>query len=78
MVQTLTLTARFEAVEDGWVQATIDELPGVITAGPSHDEAKELLVDALHTYLLALGDLEDRPTVEHRGEAEPLQIAVSA
>lgn len=78
MVQTLTLTARFEAVEDGWVQATIDELPGVITAGSSHDEAKELLVDALHTYLLALGDLEERSTVEHRGEVEPLRIAVSA
>jgi predicted RNase H-like HicB family nuclease len=78
MVQALTFTARFEPVEDGWVQATIDELPGVITAGPSHDEAKELLADALHTYLLALGDLEQRPEAEHSGEAEPLRITVSA
>jgi predicted RNase H-like HicB family nuclease len=78
MVQALTFTARFEPVEDGWVQATIDELPGVITAGPSHDEAKELLADALHTYLLALGDLEQRPETEHSGEAEPLRITVSA
>ena len=78
MVQALTFTARFEPVEDGWVQATIDELPGVITAAPSHDEAKELLADALHTYLLALGDLEQAAEVEHAGSAEPLLITVSA
>lgn len=78
MVQALTFTARFETVEDDWVQATIDELPGVITAGRSHDEAKDMLADALHTYLLALGDLERQPETTHSGEAEPLRITVSA
>jgi predicted RNase H-like HicB family nuclease len=78
MVHPLTFTARYETVENGWVQATIDELPGVITAGPTHEEAKELLADALHAYLLALGDLEDEPEVPHAGEAEPLQLTVSA
>jgi predicted RNase H-like HicB family nuclease len=78
MVQALTFTARFETVEDEWVQATIDELPGVITAAPSHDEAKDMLVDALHTYLLALGDLEHQPDATHGGQAEPLRITVSA
>ncbi len=73
----MTFTARYETVEDDWVQATIDELPGVITAAPSYDEAKELLADALHSYLLALGDLEGSET-PHRGEAEPLQLTVSA
>lgn len=78
MVQALTFTARFETVEDNWVQATIDELPGVITAGRSHKEAKDMLADALHIYLLALGDLEQRPEATRRGEAEPLRITVSA
>ena len=78
MVQPVTFTARYETVEDGWVQATIDELPGVITAASSYGEAKELLADALRTYLLALGDLEEEPETPHRGDAEPLQLTVSA
>ncbi|MGC2374172.1 MAG: hypothetical protein WA484_09890 [Solirubrobacteraceae bacterium] len=78
MTQALTLTARYETVEKGWVQATIDELPGVITAGPSHAEAEELLADALHSYLLALGDLEQRTDEVHSGEAVPLRITVGA
>jgi predicted RNase H-like HicB family nuclease len=78
MVQALTFTARLEPVEDGWVQATIDELPGVVTAGRSTEEAKTMLADALHTYLLALGDLEGRPNDPHGGETEPLRITVSA
>ena len=49
-------TAVYEPVEDGRVQARIEELPAVITAGPSHDEAKELLIDALREDLLSLGD----------------------
>jgi predicted RNase H-like HicB family nuclease len=78
MVRPVTFTARYETVEDGWVQATIDELPGVITAAPSYEEAKELLADALHTYLLALGDLEEESETPHGGAAEPLQLTVSA
>jgi predicted RNase H-like HicB family nuclease len=78
MVQALTFTARYETVEDGWVQATIDELPGVLTAAPSQAEAKEMLADALHAYLLALGDLEQSGAGGHHGDAEPLQVTVSA
>lgn len=78
MVQAMTFTARYETVEDGWVQATIDELPTVITAAPSYEEAKEGLADALHEYLLALGDLEDGSVAPRHGEAEPLRLTVSA
>jgi predicted RNase H-like HicB family nuclease len=76
MVQAMTFTARYETVEDGWVQATIDELPTVITAAPSYREAKEGLADALHEYLLALGDLEKQPPAPRHGDAEPLRITV--
>jgi predicted RNase H-like HicB family nuclease len=78
MVQAMTFTARYETVEDGWVQATIDELPTVITAAPSYEEAKEDLADALHEYLLALGDLEKPPAAPRHGDAEPLCVTVSA
>lgn len=77
MVQAMTFTARYATVEDGWVQATIDELPGVITAASSRREAKEGLADALHEYLLALGDLERSAAGDRQGDAEPLRITVS-
>jgi predicted RNase H-like HicB family nuclease len=76
MVQALTFTARYETVEDDWIQATIDELPGVITAARSYEAAKEMLVDALREYLLALGDLEQPQSPRH-GDPEPLLITVS-
>jgi hypothetical protein len=39
----IPLTAVYELVENGWTQARIEELPAVITAGTSPEEAKELL-----------------------------------
>jgi predicted RNase H-like HicB family nuclease len=77
MVQTLTFTARYTTVEDGQVQATIDELPSVITAGRSREEAKSMLVDALRAYLLALGDLQRQADTPPGGQTEPLRITVS-
>lgn len=76
MADAFRFTARFEPVENGWVQATIDELPGVITAGASREEARHLLVDALETYLLALGDLERSESDRRGGDSEPLLITV--
>jgi predicted RNase H-like HicB family nuclease len=73
----MTFTARYETVEDGWVQATIDELPSVITAAPSYEAAKQGLADALHEYLLALGDVETTSSTPRPGEVEPLQITVT-
>lgn len=52
------LTAVFQVVEDGWVQARIRELPGVITVAPTREEAEELLVDALREYMMA-GDTDE-------------------
>ena len=62
MSSRVTLTAVFEPVENGWTQARIAELPGVITAAPTLSEAKELLVDALREYLLALQQPEGTAT----------------
>jgi predicted RNase H-like HicB family nuclease len=62
MASRVSFTAIYEPVENGWVQARIRELPGVITAAPSLDEAKELLADALREYLLSLQ--EDRQPSE--------------
>ena len=78
MTQSFSLTVVYEPVEGGWIQATIDELPGVITAAPSLSEAKVMIVDALREWLLALG--ESMPPNETRADAfrEQLEIRLSA
>jgi predicted RNase H-like HicB family nuclease len=47
----LTLTAIYEPVEQGWVQARIEQLPGVMTVAPTADQARDMLADALVEYL---------------------------
>jgi predicted RNase H-like HicB family nuclease len=44
----------FEPDEEGWVRATIEELPGVITCAPTLEEARELVRDALDEWLKAV------------------------
>jgi predicted RNase H-like HicB family nuclease len=78
VTRTLSLTGLYEPVEGGWVQARIEELPGVITAGRTYEEARELLLDALREYLLAGGD--EAPSAIDSGEArrEPLLVSLRA
>jgi predicted RNase H-like HicB family nuclease len=63
-VSELSYTAAFEQVENGWIQARIVEVPGVITVGPSRDEARELLRDALREYLASFmeSDRDEAPS----------------
>jgi predicted RNase H-like HicB family nuclease len=44
-------TPIYEEVENGWIQGRIKELPGVITAAPTRDEARDMLADALHEFV---------------------------
>jgi predicted RNase H-like HicB family nuclease len=60
MTREVSFTALYENVEDGWVQARVRELPEVITAAPSLEEAKELLLDSLLEYLRSLGVEDER------------------
>jgi predicted RNase H-like HicB family nuclease len=76
MTLEASFTALYENVEDGWVQARVRELPEVITAAPSLEDAKELLLDALLEYLRSLG-ARDESQIE---TAEPLaegKLAIS-
>ena len=68
MATSFELTAVFEPVEDGWVQARIAELPGVITAAPDREAAKDMLADALREYFLALGALDEHEAAPTDGE----------
>jgi predicted RNase H-like HicB family nuclease len=72
---SIPLSIVYEAVENGWVQARIEELPAVITAAPTRAEAKAMVLDALREYLLSLRDTPpDRPAGRDR-EAVALEIS---
>ena len=49
--ETLSLTIHFEDAGDGWVLATILEVPGAISQGRTRDEARQNVIDALRTVL---------------------------
>jgi hypothetical protein len=74
----MSLTAIYEPVENGWTQARIEELPAIITAGPTVEEAKELLLDAFREYLLSLGERAERTVGREPSTREPLEIVLSA
>jgi hypothetical protein len=62
----ISISIVYEPVERGWVQARIEGIPQVITAGPTKDEARELVLDALREYLASIenGDPADREQVD--------------
>jgi predicted RNase H-like HicB family nuclease len=63
--QPISLSIVYEAVEHGWIQARIEGIPEVITAGRSKQEARELVLDALREYLASIG---------RNGEADREQV----
>lgn len=72
----MTYTALYRKVEDGWVQAQLAELPGVITVAPTRAEAGEYLLDALHEYLLSLQ--QPTPTTAlDSADRESIEVAIS-
>lgn len=77
MATPVRLTAIYETVEDGWVQARVKELPGVITVAQTLDQAKAMLEDALREYLLA--QLEDPDVAEPAvgGELGAIEVTIS-
>jgi predicted RNase H-like HicB family nuclease len=75
MAAALKLTAIYEPVENGWIQGRIAELPAVITAAPSIEEAKEMLRDALTEYLASLQSSPQSSSPEANREELELTIA---
>ncbi len=70
----MELHVAFEPDERGWVRATSEELPSVITCAPTLDEARKLIRDALDEWLAALTSVE-RATVSSGATRETLTLA---
>ncbi|HEY8693540.1 MAG TPA: hypothetical protein VIR57_12465 [Chloroflexota bacterium] len=77
MTTRLDLNATYQQVDNGWIQAQLVEIPGVITAAPTLGEAKEQLVDALREFLLALTE-PSASSEDCGGESGSLAIVISA
>jgi len=74
--EVLRLTPVYEDVDGGWTQARLVELPGVITAAPTRDQAEAMLLDALREFLLSFGPTgAETPTVA-ASDAMTLTISV--
>ena len=74
----VSLTAIYESVENGWVQARIREMPGVITAAPTRAEAEVMLLDALQEFLLSFGTEEGAVLPGAGHDERPVHIVLSA
>lgn len=75
MSRTARMTVLYQPVEDGWIQGSVVELPGVITTGRSLDEAKEMIRDALVEYLASF---DPRDIAVRRGaEIDELEISIT-
>jgi predicted RNase H-like HicB family nuclease len=51
MSETLRLTIVYEDGGDGWIVASVPEVPGAHSQGRSREEARENMIDALQTML---------------------------
>ena len=72
----MDLHVVFEPDEQGWVRATIEELPGVITCAPTIDEARDLVREALDEWLSALTS-EERASIGPDATRETLTLSVA-
>lgn len=67
----MQLTIKYEPGEDGWVIASIPQIPGAVSQGRNRGEARRMVLDALTT-LLSTDGLEDV------GEFEELRFELVA
>ena len=71
MTDKLRLTITYdEPDEEGWIVATVVEVPGAVSQGRTRDEARENVIDALR---LMLAPDDGDPHVA-AGRSEPLDL----
>lgn len=74
--ETLRLTIVYEDGGDGWIVASIPEVPGAHSQGHTREEARENVIDALHGILeLRFGE---HALAEPAGDSEPIELTIAA
>lgn len=69
--ETLHLTIRYEAGEQGWIVASIPQVPGAMSQGRTREEARPNVLDALR---LILSPEPDEPP----GESQSLELTIAS
>ena len=69
MSETLHLTIRYEDGEDGWILASIRQVPGALSQGRTRREARANVLDALRLML--------SPEPGEQGESESLELTLA-
>jgi predicted RNase H-like HicB family nuclease len=76
MTETLQLTIVYEEGDDGWIVASVPEVPGALSQGHTREEARENVIDALRGVLqLRFGE---HALSEPVSDSEPLELTIAA
>ena len=76
MSESLQVTIVYEDGEDGWIVASIPEVPGANSQGRTREEARANVIDALRGILeLRFGG---RSEVTEGADSEPLELFIGA
>lgn len=76
MSESLRVTIVYEAGEDGWIVASIPEVPGAHSQGHTREEARANVIDALRGILeLRFGE---HAGVAEAADSEPLELVIGA
>jgi predicted RNase H-like HicB family nuclease len=76
MSESLHVTIVYEPGEDGWIIASIPEVPGANSQGRTREEARANVIDALRGILeLRFGEHAPAATAV---DSEPLELVIGA
>jgi predicted RNase H-like HicB family nuclease len=76
MSEPLRVTIVFEQGDDGWVVASIPEVPGAHSQGRTREEARANVIDALRGILeLRFGEHAE---ISASADSEPLELVIGA
>ena len=76
MSESLQFTIVFEEGEEGWIVASVPEVPGAHSQGRTREEARANVIDALRGILeLRFGAT---PHVREGADSEPLKVVIGA
>lgn len=76
MSESLRVTIVYEQGDEGWIVASIPEVPGALSQGQTREEARTNVIDALRGILeLRFGG---HPKVSDGVDSEPLHLVIGA
>ncbi len=74
--ESLQFTIVFEEGDEGWIVASVPEVPGAHSQGRNRDEARANVIDALRGILeLRFGGT---PQLSEGADSEPLKVVIGA